>query len=157
MYVHNQLVKYGEKIYIKGFQAEDMITDELKNEDEQRIVLTSQGQAQETIRDGASDDSDMEDMDPLRIIMHQFGNQYIILRIYGEVFISQRTLNKSINLMVRTRVFENYNEVTKCKDCHALVHRNLIPEKRFFEGINMKVWKCINPDCGYKNKITQSL
>lgn len=53
-------------------------------------------------------------MDPLRIIMQQLGNQFIILRVFGETYITEGTLNRSINFLIRTRIFENYSELAKC-------------------------------------------
>ena len=45
-----------------------------------------------------SDGDDPKEMDPLRMILDQLGNQYIILNVHLKEFISQQTLNKSINL-----------------------------------------------------------
>jgi len=56
-----------------------------------------------------------------------------------------------VNLLIRTRIFENYSEVVKCHDCSALVHEGLLPMQRIHEGLNMKQWKCANRKCKHFN------
>jgi len=58
--------------------------------------------------------------------------------VLSNIFISQDTLHKSINLLIRTRIFENYSEIIRCADCCAVVYQGLIPKQRFNEGLNMK-------------------
>ena len=66
-------------------------------------------------------------MDPIKMIMSQLGNQYIILKVYEKEYISQKTLDKSMNLLIRTRIFENFSEIAKCSGCNAVVYEGLIP------------------------------
>ena len=60
--------------------------------------------------------------DPIKMIMDQLGNQFIILRVYDKEFIKQKVLDKSINFLIRTRIFENYNQIVRCNDCNAIVY-----------------------------------
>lgn len=66
-------------------------------------------------------------------------------------------LNKSINLLIRTRIFENFNEVVRCSDCNAVVYEGLIPRQRFVEGLKMKQWECPQGDCKHHNTVEMSL
>lgn len=88
VYVHNQLVSYGEKhIYVKGFE-------------ENRNVLGGLDASIKSSRAGSSDDEDQEaddqesvlaedfEMDPIKIIMKELGDQFIILKVYEKTFIS---------------------------------------------------------------------
>ena len=79
-------------------------------------------------------------MDPVGMIMQELGNQYITLKVYLKEFISQETLNKSINLMIKTRIFENYNEIVRCSDCNAICWEGMLPKKRLMEGLKMNQW-----------------
>jgi len=157
VYIHNQLVKYGEKIFVKGFRSENVIDESESDGQSADAVSAAQSEEQEDADDAGSESSELPDMDPVKMIMEQFGNQYIILRVYGKTFIEQTVLNKSINLLIRTRIFENFNELARCKDCHAVVHEGLIPAQRFKEGLNMKIWRCGNPECAFLNKVEMSL
>ena len=95
--------------------------------------------------------------DPIKMIMDQLGNQFIILRVYDKEFIKQKVLDKSINFLIRTRIFENYNQIVRCNDCNAIVYSNLIPKQRFYEALNMKAWKCGLRKCGHYNTQETSL
>lgn len=97
------------------------------------------------------------EMDPCKLVMMELGNQYIILRIQKEEFIPQKTLNFSINMQIRTKIFESYKEFVRCNDCNALVYEGLLPRQRFLEGLNMKQWVCGNPTCKFENTIEISL
>ena len=68
------------------------------------------------------------------MIMNQLGNQYIILKVYKKEYISQKTLDKSMNLLVRTRIFENFSEIAKCSGCNAVVYEGLIPQAAYLRG-----------------------
>ena len=96
-------------------------------------------------------------MDPIKMIMSQLGNQYIILKVYEKEYISQKTLDKSMNLLIRTRIFENFSEIAKCSGCNAVVYEGLIPKQRIYEGLNMKQWHCGNKKCGHLNTVETSL
>jgi len=67
-------------------------------------------------------------MDPLKIIFEQLGNQYIILKTQKTEYIPQQTLNRSINLKIQSRIFENFNEIIRCSDCNGIVYEGLIPK-----------------------------
>ena len=56
--------------------------------------------------------------------------------------------------MIRTRIFENFNEVVRCSDCNAVVYEGLIPRQRFEEGLKMKQWECT---CKHQNTVEMSL
>ena len=103
------------------------------------------------------DSDEGTEVDPIKMIMEQLGNRMIILKVNGQVYIPQEILNKSINLLIRTRIFENYKEVVKCHDCSALVYEGLLPKIRIDEGLNMKPWKCIDKKCSYINLEETSL
>jgi len=71
--------------------------------------------------------------------------------------IEQTVLNKSTNLLIRTRIFENFSEIVRCQDCNAVVYEGLIPQQRFEEGLKMKQWQCGNGSCGHLNTVEMSL
>ena len=87
----------------------------------------------------------------MRMIMEQLGNKPINLKANH---IEQSVLNKSINLLIRTRIFENFSEVVRCSDCNAVVYEGLIPRQRFEEGLKMKQWECT---CKHHNTVEMSL
>jgi hypothetical protein len=87
---------------------------------------------------GSDSDDDGTEMDPIKTIMTALGMQFIILRVYHAEFITQKTLNLSVNFKISTRMFENFNELVRCNDCYALVWEGMLPKKRFKEGIRMK-------------------
>lgn len=87
-----------------------------------------------------SEEEELIEMCPVKMIMEQLGNQYIILEIYGQKFITQDTLDKSINFQIRTRIFENFGEIVKCADCNSICYEGLLPVKRIQEGLRMKQW-----------------
>ena len=77
--------------------------------------------------------------------------------MYSKEFIKQEVLNKSINLMIHTRIFENYNELVKCAHCNAIVHEGILPSERIQEGLKMKKWNCQNKSCNAHNPVEMSL
>ena len=155
VYVHNQLVRYGqESIYIKGYASDNVLgQDASLLEDQTPIKQESSGDSDEG---SAASEEDLE-MDPIKMIMEQLGNQYIILKVYEREFIPQRTLDKSINFLIRTRVFERFSEIVRCSDCNAVVYEGLLPKQRFEEGLRMKKWRCGNRKCKHFNTVEMSL
>lgn len=100
---------------------------------------SEEGEEESANSDSEGSDDGVE-MDPIKMIMKALGNQFIILKVYVKEFISQQTLNKSINFVIRTRVFENYNEIVRCSDCNAITCEGMLPRRRFIEGLKMKQW-----------------
>lgn len=90
VYVHNQLVKYGENIYIQGFASDSVLgngsLDGSQNGSQGDMDSGNEGSAGGDVSSQSSDGS--KEMDPVRMIMDQLGNQYIILKVYGKEFIS---------------------------------------------------------------------
>ena len=122
MYVHNQLVKYGEKnVYVTGFESEQVFSPATTTQPNNDMDVDDD---EEGGGDGESESSegDHRETDPLKMIMDQLGNQFIILRIYDKKYIEQKLLDKSINFLIRTRIFENYNQIARCNDCNAIVY-----------------------------------
>ena len=157
VYIHNQLVKYGaDNIFIKGFQSTNLLdkngsladTSQLKDNkmEENPPSQGSDEDSDESEEEEESANSDSEgsddgvEMDPVKMIMEALGNQFIILKVYVKEFITQQTLNKSINFVIRTRIFENYNEIVRCSDCNAITCEGMLPRRRFIEGLKMKQW-----------------
>lgn len=56
--------------------------------------------------------------------------------------IDGETLSKSINLQIRTRIFENYNKIVRCADCNGVVYEDLLPRQRIKEALKMRKWQC---------------
>jgi uncharacterized protein with PIN domain len=42
--------------------------------------------------------------------------------------------------MIKTRIFENYNEIVRCSDCNAICWEGMLPKKRLMEGLKMNQW-----------------
>jgi hypothetical protein len=62
-----------------------------------------------------------------------------------------------MNFLIKTRIFENFSEITKCSNCNAVAYKGLLPQKRIQEGIHMKEWDCSNKNCNYHNTNQLSL
>lgn len=70
-----------------------------------------------------------------------------MIRVYGQELIKQSELSKNMNFQIKTRIFENFQAITKCAHCNSVVYDGLLPRKRIDEGLNMKQWICTNrPD-----------
>lgn len=145
--MHNQLVKYGDIIFCKGFQSVANILgkgadSEIEPEDGGGETadgsMNMKGGDMPSDSEQEQDDDEDAEMDPVKMIMTALGMQFIILKVYRQEFISQNTLNLTVNFQIRCRIFENFNEVVRCNDCNALVWEGMLPRKRFREGIQMK-------------------
>lgn len=66
-------------------------------------------------------------------------------------------MNKSINFLIRTRIFENFSELVRCSHCNAVVYEGLLPRQRIEEGLRMKQWQCGNGGCRHFNTVEMSL
>ena len=99
VYIHNQLANNGEKfIFIKGFESHGKKKDGILDMDDNPA---SGSDSENSEGSAASVGSDDVEMDPLKIIMNGLGNSNIILQVFGKVFISQTTLNKSMNFLIK--------------------------------------------------------
>ena len=83
VYVHNQLVKYGEhNVYVKGFDSDNVLGGGEGNANKSMNIEANDDE-EEQDGDGSSDEADdSQEMDPIKMIMDQLGNQYIILGVY---------------------------------------------------------------------------
>ena len=59
--------------------------------------------------------------------------------------------------MIKTRIFENYDEIVRCSDCNAICWEGMLPKKRLMEGLKMNQWQCFRRGCGFFNSIEMSL
>ena len=76
------------------------------------------------------------------IVIDNFFDDLFLEKVFWDDFLGN-SLPKSINMLIRTRIFENYNKVVKCKDCSFLVHDGLIPRIRIHEALHNKQWRCV--------------
>ena len=90
-------------------------------------------------------------MDPIQELIEALGGLPIEIKQNEKQFISEELLEYRLNLEIKTRVLIEKSEITKCAECDGPVHQELIPMKRFREGIDDKTWRCSGNDCGAYN------
>lgn len=90
---------------------------------------------------------DYQNEDPIYELIEALGNERIEINQNEKQFISEEMLEYRLNLEIKIRVLAEKSEITKCCDCNAPVYQDLIPLKRFKEGIEDKVWRCQTQDC----------
>ena len=97
VYIHNQLVRYGDLIFCKGFSASANIlgkdnglepNDSAVNETVDGSMNMKGGDVPSDSDGDNSDEGDDAEMDPIKTIMTALGMQFIILRVYHAEFIT---------------------------------------------------------------------
>lgn len=94
--------------------------------------------------------------DPIAMLVQELGNAPIEVKQNEKQFISEELLDCKLNLEIRHRLLIDQSTFTRCFDCLAPVYGDMLPLKRFKEGVQGRIWVCQNKECrGERNEANQ--